>query len=79
MSNKLWDKRQQNFQESIKLIRMEAGLTQVELANSLQKPQSYVSKYERGERKLSYLEVLDICKVCNIPPQQFNQMLEPAQ
>lgn len=36
--------------------RKEAGLTQVELARRLAKPQSYVSKVEQGERRLDVLE-----------------------
>ena len=32
--------------------RIEFGLTQAELAQTLKKPQSYVSKFERGERRL---------------------------
>ena len=36
--------------------RKRAALTQVELAARLGKPQSFVSKYERGERRLDVLE-----------------------
>ena len=35
--------------------RKTAGLTQVELAERLRKPQSYVSKFERGERRLDVI------------------------
>ena len=31
--------------------RKDAGLTQVELAEQLDRPQSFVSKYERGDEK----------------------------
>lgn len=40
------------------------------------KPQSYVSKYETGERKLDYVEIRDICKVLGISMQRFNQLYE---
>ena len=40
--------------------RQEAGLTQQQLADTLGKPQSYVSKYERGERRLDVIEFLEI-------------------
>ena len=36
------------------------GLTQLQLADTLGRPQSFVSKYERGERRLDFVEVLDI-------------------
>ena len=43
-------------------MREQKGLTQVELAGLLGKPQSFVSKYESGERKLDLPELDDICK-----------------
>ena len=46
MSNKLWDDEYRSFQDAIKQIRVKAGMTQVELSAALDKPQSYVSKYE---------------------------------
>jgi transcriptional regulator with XRE-family HTH domain len=35
-------------------------LTQAEVAKRLGKPQSYVSKYETGERRLDVVEFLDV-------------------
>lgn len=40
--------------------RNAAGITQVELAERLGKPQSFVSKVERGERRL---DVIEFCQV----------------
>lgn len=40
--------------------RLKAALTQVELAKRLGRSQSFVSKYEKGERRLNVLEFLDI-------------------
>ncbi|MBI5189632.1 MAG: helix-turn-helix transcriptional regulator [Nitrospirae bacterium] len=48
--------------------RSEAGLTQIEVASVLQKPQSFVSKYEIGERKLSVVEFLEICGALSVAP-----------
>lgn len=42
--------------------REKAGLTQNEVALALGKRQSFVSKYESGERKLDVLEFIDVCK-----------------
>jgi hypothetical protein len=36
------------------------GLTQVQLADVLGRPQSFVSKYERGERRFDFVAVLEI-------------------
>ncbi|GGN19906.1 transcriptional regulator [Lentzea pudingi] len=38
-------------------IRTEAGLTQVQVADRLDEPQSFVSKYESGERRLDVVEL----------------------
>ena len=40
--------------------RLAAGLTQVDLAERLHRPQSYVSKYESGERRLDVVEFLEV-------------------
>ena len=45
--------------------RLSADLSQQQLADKLDKPQSYVSKFENGERRLDLLEVLSICSVVN--------------
>ncbi|WP_218119017.1 helix-turn-helix domain-containing protein [Methylophilus rhizosphaerae] len=51
--------------------RLAAGLTQVELARQIQKPQSYVSKYERGERRVDFTEFIHIGTILKIDPRQF--------
>ena len=42
------------------------SLTQVQLAEKLGRPQSFVSKYERGERRLDFVEVFEIAQVLRI-------------
>lgn len=41
----------------LRSLREEAGLTQAEVAIRLRRPQSFVSKYERGERRLDLVEL----------------------
>lgn len=41
---------------------MEKGFTQVQLSETLGMPQSFVSKYETGERRLDVIEVRAICQ-----------------
>ena len=56
--------------------RQTAQLTQVELAKKLARPQSYVSKYERGERRLDVVEFLDVAQALNVDPLEFIANLE---
>ena len=56
--------------------RQTAQLTQVELAKKLARPQSYVSKYERGERRLDVVEFLDVVRALNVDPLEFMANLE---
>ncbi len=50
--------------ELLRQLRVEAGLRQVDLAKRLHQPQSFVSKYESGERRLDLLELAQVCKAC---------------
>lgn len=57
-------------------IRGEAGLHQADLARLLGKPQSFVSKYETGERRLDILELRQICGALKVSLQEFVERLE---
>ena len=46
--------------------RKEAGLTQQELASRLNKHQSFVSKFERSERRLDVLEFITVCRALSL-------------
>ncbi|WP_442867787.1 helix-turn-helix domain-containing protein [Caulobacter sp. NIBR2454] len=50
--------------------RLEKRVTQVELAERLSRPQSYVSKYERGERRIDVIEFCDIARALDFDPIQ---------
>ncbi|GMO42593.1 MAG: helix-turn-helix transcriptional regulator [Treponemataceae bacterium] len=50
--------------------RQKNNLTQTEVAARLGKPQSYVSKYETGERRLDIIELIDVCKAINCDTQK---------
>ncbi len=49
-------------------LRHEKGLTQEALAELLKVPQSYVSKYELGERRVDLVETLEICRALHTDP-----------
>jgi transcriptional regulator with XRE-family HTH domain len=58
--------RDQILAELLCTLRNEAKLRQIDLAEKLGKPQSFVSKYESGERRLDILELSDICTALTI-------------
>jgi transcriptional regulator with XRE-family HTH domain len=64
------------FRELLRTTRIEAGLTQVDVARSLGRPQSYVSKYETGERRLDVVELLAVCAALQLPVTRFVERLE---
>lgn len=67
-----------NFQKALVAARQEAGLTQQEVALRLKRPQSYVSKYESGERRLDVIEFLEVCQSLGIKAQSIIKKLEAA-
>ena len=60
----------------LKKIRVEAGLRQIDLAGKLRVPQSMISKYEVGERRIDLLELRDICAALGISLAEFVEQLE---
>ena len=50
--------------------RKAAGLTQQQLANHLRKPQSFVSKYETGERRLDIPEFIHLSRSLGVDPAE---------
>jgi len=54
---------------------VKVGLTQVEVADRLSLSQSYVSKYENGERRLDLAEFLRVAEALGIDPVEFLQEL----
>ena len=62
----------------LRSIRTEAGLTQTDVARRLKQPQSFVSKYESGERRLDVLELREVCRAIGVPLPEFIKSLEQA-
>lgn len=49
--------------------RKSAGLTQVELARRLGKPQPFVSYFERGERRIDVIEFCAVARAIGVEPE----------
>ncbi|WP_217705714.1 helix-turn-helix domain-containing protein [Peristeroidobacter soli] len=52
--------------ELLLAAREKAGLTQQQLADRLGKPQSFISKYEGGERRIDVIEFIAIADALNL-------------
>lgn len=63
------------FTDLLKEERRKAGLTQAMLAKKLRRPQSYVSKYERGDRRLDVIEFIEVARVIGFDPQEIVRKL----
>lgn len=54
--------------EALSAARKAAGLSQETLAERLKRPQSYVAKYETGDRRLDLVEFLEVCRAIGVDP-----------
>lgn len=57
-------------------LRQEAGLTQVQVATRLDMPQSFVSKYESGERRLDVVELGHVAEALGVTVQRVLERME---
>nr|WP_132807673.1 helix-turn-helix transcriptional regulator [Tepidamorphus gemmatus] len=56
------------FLQVLIAARKDAGITQQDLAKALGKPQSFVSKYERRERRLDVVEFVAVARAIGLEP-----------
>lgn len=69
----------ENYKKMLHLLiqlRVDAGLRQTDLAEMLDEPQSFVSKYESGERRLDIIELRHICKCIGVSLEDFVKQFE---
>ena len=71
MQKSLSSVKQKTFLELLRQVREEAGLRQIDVAQRLDQPQSFVSKYESGERRLDLLELELVCAACDTDLDEF--------
>ncbi len=55
----------QKLIQRLRQARLEADLTQIEAGKQLKKPQAYISKIERGERRIDAVELDELAKIYN--------------
>lgn len=75
MRTKRFSQQHTAFCMILRRAREDQKLTQEALARRLGAPQSFVSKYETGERRLDFLETLDVCVALGISVQRIVKAL----
>ena len=78
MQKSLRTPRQILLQSLLVEARKAKGLTQAELAETLNKPQSFVAKYENGERRIDVVEFVDITAALGVSVADLLARIEPA-
>lgn len=61
--SKKYQAKYQKLTAKLRSARLESGLTQVEAGKKLKKPQAYISKIERGERRVDAVELAELAKI----------------
>lgn len=76
MEKSIYSERYTLFLSLLRRARKRAGLTQVTLAERLNETQTFVSKCERGERRLDVIELQEWCSALGITMHEFIASLE---
>lgn len=63
------------FRSLLVQARTEQSRTQSDIALKLNLPQSFVAKYERGERRLDVVEFLRVCNALDTDPHHLIRLL----
>jgi transcriptional regulator with XRE-family HTH domain len=76
MQKSLRTPRQQLLLSLLVEARKAKGLTQADVAAALGKPQSFVAKYENGERRIDVVEFVDIAAALGVPTATILEKIE---
>jgi transcriptional regulator with XRE-family HTH domain len=75
---KIYSREQEKLIAVLRQLRIDAELRQVDLAKRLRRPQSFVSKYETGERRLDLIELREVCAALGVSIMEFVQQFEES-
>lgn len=71
----IYSPRYEKFLEMLRAARIAAGLSQREAAEKLERPQSYIWKSERNERRVDAIELLEFLAAYGVDPAEFLKRL----
>ena len=73
MGRSIRTKEYKDFALKLKNARLKAGLSQVEVAKKLKRPQSYISKSEAGEQRLDIVEIKKFATLYKVEMSYFTK------
>ena len=76
MEKSIFTREYRVFTQTLRAARERAGLTQIELAERLKITQSFLSKVERGERRLDMVQVRSWCRALGMTLPDFVAQFE---
>ncbi len=76
MTSSIFGHKYKKFRSLLIEQRQKRAITQTQLAKRLGRPQSFVSKYENGERRIDLIEFLEIAAALEIDPLKFIEELQ---
>ncbi|MCC6275207.1 MAG: helix-turn-helix transcriptional regulator [Leptospiraceae bacterium] len=83
MKKTIYTKEYKLFQKLLKRARKDSNLTQIEVCEKLEQPQSYISKIEAGDRRIDVIEFWRLSKIYKKPIEYFfnfeEEVLEKAK
>jgi transcriptional regulator with XRE-family HTH domain len=78
MEKTIYSQQYAQFLQLLRAVREESGFTQADLASRLGATQSFVSKCERGDRRLDVVELRAWCAALEIPFLKFLRRFEES-
>lgn len=75
MSKPIHSAQAKRLRELLVEYRAKAGLTQTELADKLARAQTFVSKIEKGERRIDVTELIEMLAAMRADPMEFFERL----
>ena len=77
MGKTIYQESYQAFIKQLVLARKASGLTQMQVAEKLSKPQSYIAKVEGADRKSDVMEFVELCEAIHQDPSELIKLLKP--
>ncbi|WP_322007978.1 helix-turn-helix domain-containing protein [Paraburkholderia tropica] len=71
MAHPIHDRRYQAIAARLRELREQRGWLQQDIADRLDRTQTFVSKYESGGRRVDLIELLDILRALDADPHEF--------